>query len=272
MNLFQKAIDMSRIYRKNSKIEAIILAGSVSKNLQDEFSDIELHILWSSAPTDDDRQEPINEVNGTILSYHPYEEKEWSEAFLDQDGIKFEISSFLSVTVEYFISEVVEGYETDVDKQCIAASIDDGISLFGEEKINTLKDRVATYPICLSNQMILENLSLGSRWNNRMALLKRQDWLMLYDVICGVQKNLFGILFGLNHMYVSHPVYKWMQYNIEQMQIKPDNLYDRMTNILIGDPKTALYQLEILINDVIVLIKKHHPDLDITEHKRNLDM
>ncbi|MCC2250460.1 DUF4037 domain-containing protein [Virgibacillus sp. AGTR] len=270
MDLFKKAIDMSKIYRENEKVEAIILAGSVSKNLQDEYSDIELHILWSNSPTDEDRQYPIEEVKGTILSYHPYEEEEWSEAYMNQDGIKFEISSFLSTTVDRFIFDVIDRCETDFNKQCILASIDDGISLFGEEIVNGLKNRIAKYPLGLTKQMITENLWLSNRWSNRNALLKRQDWLMLYDVLCGVQKKLFGVLFGLNHMYVNHPAYKWMRFNIERMQIKPENLYDRMTSIMIGDPQNAVQELELLIEEVIVLVEKHNPKLNISEQKKNI--
>ncbi|MFA1822739.1 DUF4037 domain-containing protein [Virgibacillus oceani] len=270
MDLYKKSIDMLALYMKNPKVEAIILAGSVSRNLQDEHSDIELHILWSSSPTDKDRQGPIEEIKGTILSYHPYEEEEWSEAYLDQDGIKFEISSFLSATVDRFISDVLDEYETDFDKQCIVASIDNGITLFREEKVNALKNRVANYPTELSKQMITENLWLSNRWNNRHALLKRQDWLMLYDVICGVQKQLFGVLFGLNHMYVHHPDFKWMRFNIELMQVKPKKLHDRMTNILIGDPQHAVQELEVLIGEVITLVEKYHPGLNISEQKKNI--
>ncbi|WP_394173374.1 DUF4037 domain-containing protein [Guptibacillus hwajinpoensis] len=270
MNLLQKSIEMSAIYKENPKVDAVLLAGSVSKNLQDEHSDIELHILWSSSPTDEDRQKPIQKIDGTILSYHPYEDEEWSESYLDQNGIKFEISNFLCETVERFISDVVDRYETDYDKQCIIASINDGVSLFGEEKINDLKNRIATYPLELSKRMISENLWLSNRWNNRKALLKRQDWLMLSDVICGVQRNLLGVLFGLNHIYVHHPVFKWMGIYIEQMEIRPESLHDRMTNILIGHPQNGIEKLEKLIEDVIELVERNHPELDITDQKKHI--
>lgn len=72
MNLYQESRDISEIYRENSKVEAIILVGSVSKNLQDKHSDLELHILWLTSPTDKDRRQSIEKVKGTILSYAPY--------------------------------------------------------------------------------------------------------------------------------------------------------------------------------------------------------
>lgn len=82
MDLIQKAIEMAAIYKENPKVEAIILAGSVSRNWHDENSDIELHILWSIPPEDEDRQAPIQHAEGNILSYYPYEEEEWSESYL----------------------------------------------------------------------------------------------------------------------------------------------------------------------------------------------
>ncbi|PFM99724.1 MULTISPECIES: DUF4037 domain-containing protein [Bacillus cereus group] len=270
MNLMQKAIDMAEIYKQNPKIEAILLAGSVSRNWQDENSDIELHILWSAPPEDEDREGPIKNVGGTILSYHPYEEEEWSESYVTKDGIKLEISNFLSVTVEHFISDVVGKYETDYEKQCIVASVQDGVSLHGKETIRKLKDRIAEYPLELSKQMITENLLLSNRWNNREALLTRKDWLMLYDVICEVQKNVFGALFGLNKMYVHHPAFKWMPFNIERMTIKPENLYARMSNILMGNPENSVKDLELLIEEVMILVEKQIPELDLSEQKKQI--
>ncbi len=270
MGLKEKAIEISEIYRQNSKIESIILAGSVARKLEDEHSDIELHILWSAPPEDEDRKGPINYIGGTILSYHPYEEEEWSETYLTKEGIKLEISNFLTVTVENVISEVVEHYDINYEKQCIVSSVHDGVSLYGEKKVNELKDRVAVYPEELAKRMISENLWLSNRWHNREALLKRKDWLMLYDVICEVQRNIFGTLFGLNKMYVHHPAFKWMPHNVERMSIKPENLYERMANTLIEKPEYSVQELEMLIKEALHLVEHHAPELNIAEQQKHI--
>ncbi|KKI92874.1 cytoplasmic protein [Bacillus sp. SA1-12] len=270
MNLKQKAIDLAAVYKQNVKIEAILLAGSVSRNLNDEHSDIEIHILWETPPEDQDRHLPIQLVGGSILTYHPYEEEEWSESFLTKEGMKVEISNFLSFTVERFISDVVDRFETNYDKQCVVASIHDGVILYGEEQIKELKKRISDYPLALSKQMISENLWLGNRWNNRNALLNRKDWLMLYEVFCEVQKKLFGVLFGLNQMYVHHPAFKWMNNNIEQMTIKPEKLYERMSTILIDSPENSVKELEALIEEVLVLVESYIPDLNLCEQKNQI--
>ncbi|CAM3877218.1 cytoplasmic protein [Bacillus luti] len=270
MGLKEKAIEMSEIYRGNPKVESIILAGSVARKLEDEHSDIELHILWSEPPADEDRRAPINSIEGTVLSYHPYEEEEWSETYLTTEGIKLDISNFLTVTVENVISEVVERYDINYEKQCIVSSVHDGVSLYGEEKVNELKERVVTYPEDLAKRMISENLWLSNRWHNREALLKRKDWLMLYDVICEVQRNIFGTLFGLNKMYVHHPAFKWMQYNVERMSIKPENLYERMANTLMEKPEYSVQELEMLIKEVLYLVEHHAPELNIAEQQKHI--
>ncbi|WP_439875720.1 DUF4037 domain-containing protein [Bacillus mycoides] len=270
MGLKEKAIKMSEIYRQNPKVEAIILAGSVARKLEDEHSDIELHILWSAPPEDEDRQGPINNIGGTILSYHPYEEEEWSETYLTKEGIKLEISNFLTVTVEKVVSEVIEQHDINYEKQCIVSSVHDGVSLYGEVKVHALKDIVEAYPEKLAKRMISENLWLSNRWHNREALLKRKDWLMLYDVICEVQRNIFGVLFGMNRMYVHHPAFKWMPYNVERMSIKPENLYERLANTLIGEPEYSVQELEVLIEEVLHLVEQYAPKLNIVEQQKHI--
>ena len=120
--------------------------------------------------------------------------------------------------------------------------------------------------------MISENLWLSNRWHNREALLKRKDWLMLYDVICEAQRNIFGVLFGLNKMYVHHPAFKWMPYNVERMIIKPENLYERMANALIGKPEYSVQELEVLIEELLQLVEHHAPELHITEQQNIFNM
>lgn len=268
MNLKQKAIEIAAIYKANPKIDAILLAGSVAMGWEDEFSDIELHIYWKEAPTDDDRNGPIQSVQGNILAYHPYEDEEWSESYITHDGIKLEISNFLISTIQSFIKDVVMRYDVSFDKQCLIASIQDGVGLYGQSLINAFKRSVDNYPSELAVKMILENLNLGGRWNNRHALLERKDWLMLYDVLCGVQKKLMGVLFGLNSLYVHHPAYKWMPHKIEQMQLKPDDFLIRMNKILLGNPRESIRDLEHLVDEVFKLVELHKTEINMEKQKR----
>ncbi|KMJ59862.1 cytoplasmic protein [Bacillus sp. LL01] len=270
MNLKEKAIEMTAIYKENTKIEAILLAGSVAQGWEDEFSDIELHLFWKEPPMDWERRGPILSVKGEILTFHPYEDEEWSESYLTGEGIKMEISNFLSSTINRTVNDVVVKYNPCYDKQCLVSSIHDGIALHGERIIHAFKNGVVNYPNELAVKMISENLEFGSRWNNRQALLRRQDWLMYYEIICDVQKKLMGVLFGLNSIYVHHPSFKWMPYKTEQLHVKPIDFLPRMNNVLKGNPEESLERMELLVLDVIKLVEIHKPEINIKKQKQTI--
>jgi tRNA nucleotidyltransferase (CCA-adding enzyme) len=82
VNLSTLASEIANIYQQNPKIEAVLLGGSVSRNWHDEHSDIELFVFWKRAPNEEDRKAPILELNGDIIDFHPYEDEEWSEAYI----------------------------------------------------------------------------------------------------------------------------------------------------------------------------------------------
>ncbi|MDR7071368.1 DUF4037 domain-containing protein [Fictibacillus barbaricus] len=261
MKLIDIAIHMATLYQKNPKVKAVLLAGSVSRGWEDKHSDIELNLFWSEAPTDDDRMNPIEAINGSIIDFHAYEEEEWAESYLTEENVKLEISSFLIGTAEIWIDDVVKKYEIDYGKQCMVSSIYYGQSLFGDSIIKDLKKKIEQYPDKLAENMIEENLALWQRWNNRNALLDRKDWLMLYDLMGSVQKKLMGTLFGLNNLFIHHPSFKWMHACIELFKIKPKNLDERFTKILIGDPNESIGELEQLVEEVFVLVEQQYPHL-----------
>ncbi|ERN53942.1 DUF4037 domain-containing protein [Alkalihalophilus marmarensis] len=263
MNLERLASQISNFYKQNQKIEAVLLGGSVSRNWHDKHSDIELFVFWKGAPTDDERKAPIIELNGNIIDFHPYEEEEWSESYITQ-GVKFEISNFLTETIHKVIRDVITSYDTDLDKQCILATVYNGVTLSGDLVINSMKEKVSKYPYKLSVAMVKENLYLGNRWNNREALLERKDWLMLYKVMTEVQTKLMGILFGLNRQFVHHPAFKWQKQTLDSMEVTPENIVNRLASTFLEDPNVSVRELEAIIQETYELIKCELPQIDVS--------
>lgn len=257
------ALNIAKIYELNTKVEAVLLGGSVSRNWNDRFSDIELFIFWKEPPTDEDRKNPILNLEGDIIDFHPFEDEEWSETYITE-GVKLEISNFLTDTINKVINDVVLTFDTDLDKQSIVATVNNGIPLCGEMIIKRMKEIVNKYPNELSVAMITENVHLGNRWNNREALLKRKDWLMLYKVMVDVQIKIMGILFGLNRQYVHHPAFKWQSNTLKSMTITPDNIVNRLESIFLEKPSTAIRELEAIIQELFELIRCEHPQIDLS--------
>ncbi len=77
MDLKKLAHDIANVYMENSKVEAVLLGGSVARNWHDEFSDIELFVFWKIDPTDHDRKYVINRVNGEVIDFYDFEDDEW---------------------------------------------------------------------------------------------------------------------------------------------------------------------------------------------------
>ncbi|WP_339181886.1 DUF4037 domain-containing protein [Oceanobacillus sp. FSL W7-1293] len=263
MDLNKLASKAAKIYQANPKIEAVLLGGSVSRNWHDPYSDIELFIFWKEPPTEEDRKRPITRLAGEIIDFHPYEEEEWSESFITE-GIKLEISNFLTQTIADIIEDVIVFFNPDVYKQCIASAVYDGAALSGETFIQKLKEKVNPYPDELSIAMIKEYMFLSNSWTNRAALLHRKDWLMLYKVMTDVQTHLMGILSGLNKQYVHHPAFKWQRQTLELMTIVPENIYRRLESVFLDDPAASLRELEKIVKEVYRLIQREYPQIDIS--------
>jgi hypothetical protein len=174
VKLYDKAMEVCHLYKTNPKVDSAFIGGSVSRNWQDAYSDIEIFVLWKSAPTDADRTKPIETQNGRTLDFFPYEEEEWSETYISQ-GVKLEISNFLTSVIDNVLNDVVVGFDIDPVKQCIAASVLHGIAGSEDYVLQTQKAKVHLYPEELRIAMIRDNMDLGTKWNNREALLQRQD-------------------------------------------------------------------------------------------------
>ncbi|MFG6147150.1 DUF4037 domain-containing protein [Halobacillus sp. B23F22_1] len=260
MILKETAVKVANAYKANSKVEAIYIAGSLSREWEDEYSDIELNICWSESPGDEDRKSVINELNGSIIDFHEYEEEEWSESY-EVDGAKIEISSFLTETILKKIQRVTKEFRIDIEDQSIAASIHYGIPLYGEEVLDGLKAKVLVYPESLSSNMINAHLDFGPRWKHRHTLLDREDWLMFYSLLTGTQEKVMGLLFGLNCMYVHHPAYKWQKQSLDLMNIKPDRINERLESVFLSTPAAGLQELEGVIEDIERLIDEKDTSL-----------
>lgn len=263
MDLKKLASNIARIYELNPKVEAVLLGGSVSRKWNDGYSDIELFVFWKEPPTDEDRKITILKLEGDIIDFHPYEDEEWSETYITE-GVKLEISNFLTETITKVINDVILTFDTDLDKQCIVATVNNGVPLSGEMVIRRMKGLVNKYPDELSVAMIRENVHLGNRWNNREALLNRKDWLMLYKVMVDVQIKIMGILFGLNRQYVHHPAFKWQNNTLKSMTITPDNMINRLESIFLENPSTAIRELKAIIQELFELIRSEHPQIELS--------
>lgn len=168
-------------YINHPKMTAVAIGGSVARGWADRHSDIELFVFWAEPPTDDERRAAVKEAGGTIdidwsdppsdESYRalftqtdgqlgqiwPYENDEWSEHFYVQ-GVNIGVSGFLVSTVDAYLEDLHERYDTDDEKQILVSAIQHSVPLSGETTISAWQSRAAEFPAGLARAIIQEYL------------------------------------------------------------------------------------------------------------------
>ncbi|WP_026696125.1 nucleotidyltransferase domain-containing protein [Peribacillus kribbensis] len=270
MNHFEQlARDLAEIYILQPKVEGVMLAGSVARGLCDTHSDIELYILWKDAPSDSDRKQVIELLDGEILSFFDYEDEEWSEAYRVK-GIKIEVSSFLTSTIDRVITKVFQEKVWNIDHQAIAASIQDGIPLEGKDVIASFKSRCADFPRELQKNMVESQLFFSSRWAARQAFLDRQDFFIYQKTVSEVIEKILTILHGVNSMFIVHPGFKWLSYTLSKMTVKPDGMENRIRSILTPGNSGSVIELENLLLETIGIVDTALPEIDLTAFRKDM--
>src|SRR5215475_13806234 len=89
---FEVARSVAPIIARNPKVQAIMLGGSASRGNADSYSDIEIGVFWSEAPTEADRLAPIEPCGGEFWELDSYnaEDDVWMEQW-GLGGVKMDM-------------------------------------------------------------------------------------------------------------------------------------------------------------------------------------
>jgi hypothetical protein len=256
-------------YAANPKVAVVVLAGSVGRGTADHFSDIEIDVFWTIAPTDDERRALIAACDGEIFHVHPFEEDEWAETFFIE-GIKVDTSQFLVETMDGYLAGAVERADTTVEPQLLIAAIQHGLPLHGAALVERWRDRAANYPDALVHASIERYLDFKQRFYTEM-FAARDDLLLLYRALVEIEHRIMGVLMGLNRLYIAHPAFKWMDWQIAQMHVTPPDLARRLKQVLRDEPQAAAQQINRLIEEVFGLVEQHLPEFDTAGARAEFD-
>jgi predicted nucleotidyltransferase len=249
-------------YVARSKVEAVYVFGSVSYGCADEYSDIEIGVIWSETPIESELAAIAEEAGATTRrESHLIAEigARTDEYFVD--GVKIETGHMARAFIEELLRDVVHGGDSSLSKQNAISSIQQAIDLHGSELLNSWRDTAAHYPDALARFMVESNLKFASAANCLMVA-ERDEVPLLYENACNLQRRILSILLGLNRMY--YPGFKWTRRVTEQMHIAPPDLFARLKQVFQSDAVTGIRVLNSLIEETLQLVKQHMPDIDIT--------
>lgn len=258
---------ISQSFAKNPKAKVVMIAGSVGRGQADAYSDIEIDVYWSHPPSEEERRVAIEDSGASLLSLYPFEQDEWSEE-AEIARVRVQTSTFLVVTMEGYLSEVIEHYSTNSLAQIRIAAVQQGVPVVGVEMVEKWRDKAARYPVQLSLAMVKENLDLAGLLAAAHMLAERNDFIAYYKVVDKIVERILGILLGLNQLYLPNPSFKWVENLVNQMVLcSPNNLLSRLQRIYKGSPQAGVVGLTSVVEDTFKLVESHFPEIDVSVYR-----
>ncbi len=252
------------IIAQNPKVKAIVLAGSVSRGNADSYSDIEINVIWSKPPTEEDRMSPIVPAGGVFWELDPYDpiELTWMDEW-GLGGVKMDMRNRTEDGLEQIIRAVTDQADTAEFKQMTVSAFQHGISLHNPKWLKKCQTQIAVYPHDLRLAMIRENLQLEAWcwWVEMLAT--RGDLPLVYSAFSEVTQKILLLHMGLNGIY--HPGMKWMNRLINEMTITPPNLSTRIQQAFQAAPHLAFAILRDLMIETYDLVDLHMPEVVTTD-------
>ena len=245
--------------------------GSVGNGFADKYSDLEIGVIWNSAPEESDLREICESVGGTDWTYSGFhEEKLGYGDDYKVEGLQIEPAHWTMEIIDRVIKEVMEEHDVSMngwmyERQAMLATLQRGKVGFGEEALTEIRERFRTYPKELSVKMVMNNLAFGNLEALRM-LAKRREVPLFQSHLVNRIRNLYGILYGLNKVYVSS--FKWNRYFFDEFSFIPSSFVKRVDALFENPPETSVEIYANLVEDTLGLIEEHLPEA-ITSDAKN---
>lgn len=259
---------LSEVYAEHTDIRMIVLGGSPSRNLSDRYSDLDIVVYWEKVDTEWLEKIPMKSLGLDRVFLRKSEDSDTCLESYYLDTLKADFGHTTVREWNTWTSKVIDEYATEQGLLGSVRGFLDSIPLHGEKRVQEWKSRLASYPEELANKIVKENL----RFFVKDCLLnqgyKRGDLLFFYDGLCLMFKRILNILGGLNRVYLSTEEPRWISYELEHMDIKPADTWNRMKQALLSPGEEAISILEELIEETFKLVDQHMPDITISEIRR----
>jgi len=259
-------------YTRLPGARAAMITGSSAEGVSDNYSDLDMTVYY-------DGELPSEETLAAIRESHGAPERAWllgeradgniAEAY-ELDGIQAQIGHATIAAWENDIAEVLERWNADTPLHKAMSGTLECVAVHGEDLIARWKDRIRAYPDELARRMVETRLQIFPVWYVQDALDARDATLWHFQIRIETAYSLLGILAGLNRLYFTTFQFKKMRRFVDEMRIKPERFADRLEALFAQTPATAAASLEILVREVLALVEREMPEVDIARLQRRV--
>jgi predicted nucleotidyltransferase len=272
---YESVQPLAQVFAANPHVEAVLLGGSTARGHADRYSDIEVGVFWRQDPSEAERKEAAEQINGDLLRLYPYEaaEEAWCDDYMlgrrqpDQpkSGVLVEVVHYRTETLERTFEEVLERYDADPLKQTLIAAVVDGMALHNAALIAAWKERAAAYPDGLRLAVVNRYGIIDHFWRWSMWLARANNLMMLYQTWAQYQQQVLHMLLGLNKVYYFG--FKWLEVIAGRLTWKPERLVERLAGVYQVKPEQGAKQLAVLVEETFDLIERHVPEADVSRFR-----
>jgi len=259
-------------YTRLPNARAAMITGSAAEGVSDHYSDLDMTVYY-------DGELPSEDALAAIREGHGAPERAWllgeradgniAEAY-ELDGVQAQIGHATIAAWENDIGEVLDRWNADTPLHKAMSGTLECVAVHGAAVIDRWKARIRAYPDGLARAMVEKRLAIFPVWYVQDALDGRDATLWHFQIRVETAYALLGILAGLNRLYFTTFQFKKMRRFVGQMQVKPERFAERLEDLFQQTPAAAAKSLEALTAEVLALVAREMPDVDIARMQRRV--
>jgi hypothetical protein len=254
---------------RDPNVAAILVMGSVARGEADRVSDIDSAVYYREPPTEADFTRIRDAAIATGGGLHGGSHETGFAVYTYTDGgVRCDFAHSSLGQWEQDVAAVLERFEADSPMQKVLGGVLEGVPLYGDDVIATLKAKAA-YPDGLRTTMVEKHLGFWPTDLMRRMIADRGDLLWLNEVLVEAQKNVLGMLMGLNRVY-HWGEYKRLNALASGLSIAPEQFADRLRVAQQAAPEDAITQIGALADGTLALVEKHLPNVDVATARNRL--
>lgn len=259
-------------YTQLPSTRAAMITGSVAEGISDNYSDLDMTVYYEDELPSEEELARIRAQNGAperVWLLGDRSEGNIAEAY-ELNGIQAQIGHAKLAVWENDIAEILERHNADTPLHKAMSGTLECIAVYGEEYINRWKQQIAAYPDGLRRAMVTQHLKFFPYWNISKQIAARDATIWHYQILTEAAYNLVGILAGVNRLYFTTFQFKKMHRFLNQMTVLPDRFGERVEGLFQMEATDAAIPLEALVREVVALVEREMPDVDVSAVKKNL--
>ncbi|NKB72014.1 MAG: DUF4037 domain-containing protein [Candidatus Latescibacteria bacterium] len=256
------ATHIAQGYADAPGIEGILIGGSVARGLADVNSDVDLFVFCRQFPDKSLRQTAVDRVNGERWRAHDSRDQGLLRDCFHADDGRIDVEFVLVSAYEALIRDVLANHDISRAKQGLLGGLLDAQIIQDSGLVAHWRRQIAQYPDGLQQRVVEHHLLIDPLWVAEIYARKRGDLLYLCDALCRVANAVLGLLHGLNRRYQPNE-YKRLDWIVSHFQLAPENIANRLRDILQGPPLDGVQKLEQIVAETFDLLETHLPTLDM---------